>query len=128
MRRGPACLGLTLVSGLRWLSVAVEGVAVPRNCADVPRRPWRVPECGANLGNQVVQARVGDERVWPQALEQFRLRNSLRSAIEQQLQELEGFGRKRNGASMAKKRMPTGVEFAFSKDEAHMSPESIRVS
>jgi len=89
---------------------------------------WRIPEGGANLGNQVVQTRVGDERVWPQALEQFRLRDSLRSAIEQQLQELEGLGRKRNSASMAKKRMPTGVEFAFSKDEAHMSPESIRVS
>ena len=112
----------------RWLRVTVKGVAVSGDRADVPRRPWRIPECGADLRNQVVQTRVGDERLRPQTLEQFRLGNSLRPSIEKQLQELEGLGGKRHRTSMAKKRPPTGVELALSKNDTHGNPEGIRVS
>jgi hypothetical protein len=108
--------------------VTVKGVAVPRDRADVPRRPWRIPERGADLGNEVVQTRVGDERLRPQTLEQFRLGHSLRPSIEKQLQELEGLGGKRHSTSMAKKHPLPGVEFALSKNDTHGDPEGIRVS
>ena len=106
----------------------MKSVAESRDGADVPRRPWRIPERGADLGHQVVQARVGDERLRPQTLDELRLGDSLRPAIEKQLQELEGLRGKRHSASMAKKRPPTGVEFAFSKNDTHVGPEGIRVS
>ena len=106
----------------------MKGVAVSRNGADVPRRPWRVAERGADLRHQVVQARVGDERLRPQTLEELRLRDRLRPPIEKQLQELEGLGGQRHSASMAKEHPPAGVELAFSKNDTHVGPEGIRVS
>ena len=100
----------------------MEGVAISRDRADEPRRPWRIPERGADLGNQVVQTRVGDEHLRPQSLEQFRLRHSLRPAIEKQLQELEGFGGQRHDASVPKEHPPAGVKLAFSENHTHYEP------
>jgi len=60
--------------------------------------------------------------------QKLRLRNRFRPPIEKKLQELEGFGRKRGGASMAKKQPPAEVELALSKEDPHRSLERIIVS
>ncbi len=106
----------------------MKRIAVARNGANVARGPWRVADRGADLGHQIVQARVGDKRLRPQTLEQFRLRHRLRPPIEQQLQELEGLRGQRHRASMAQERTLPGVELAFSKNDTHVGPERIRVS
>ena len=104
----------------------MESVAVSRDGADVPRGPRRVADRGADFRHQVVQARVGDERLRPQTLEKLCLRDSLRPPIEQDLQQLEGLRGKRHGAAVAKEHPPAGVELAFSKNDTHRGPERIR--
>jgi hypothetical protein len=66
-----------------------------------------------------VQARVRDKRLGPQTLKEHGLRDSFRPSVEEKLQELEGLRGERRSAAMAKKHTPTGVEFAFSKDDTH---------
>jgi hypothetical protein len=97
----------------------MKGVSVSRNGSNVSRGPRLVAQRGTDFGHQVVQARVGDEGLWPKMLEELGLRNSLRPPIEKKRQELEGFKGKRRDASMAKKQTPAGVELALSKGKPH---------
>jgi hypothetical protein len=105
----------------------VEGVAVPGDRSDEPRPARRVAERGADLRHQVVEARIGDERSRPQALEQLCLRNRLRAPIEKELEKLEGLGGQRLGASVAEEKTPTRVELGLSEKDAHRGPEGIRL-
>jgi hypothetical protein len=66
-----------------------------------------------------VQARVRDERLWPQTLDEFGLRDSFRPSVEQKLQELEGLKGKWRSAAMTKEYTPTRVELAFSEHDTH---------
>ncbi len=99
----------------------MKRVAVSGDGADVSRRPRSIANRGTDFRHQVMQARIGDERLRPQTLEELCLRDRLGAAIEQNLQQLEGLRGKRRRAAMPKEHPLAGVELAFSKNNTHLS-------
>ena len=67
--------------------------------ADEQRRAGPVAECLANLGDEVRQVRLGDERVGPEALLQLQLGQDFRTFQDERNQQLERLGREMNLAA-----------------------------